>query len=57
MSADDVTPASDPPPHSPPPGRPPPPPIVWETETSTRVEAPGPNSTTARDASHTERRG
>lgn len=50
MSADDVTPTGDTPPPPPPPGRPPPPPIVWETELSTRDQAPDLISTAALDA-------
>ena len=57
MSADDVTPASDPPPPPPPPGRPPPPPIVWETETSTREQDRGSIRTTALNAADIETRG
>lgn len=57
MPADDVTPSGDTPPPPPPPGRPPPPPIVWETETSTRDQAPEWVRTTALNAADIETRG
>lgn len=52
----DATPTSDPPTPPPSSGRPPPTPIVWETELSTRDQAPDQVRTTALDAALVETR-